>query len=274
MPSFSASKRADGVMAEAHIYLGKTTATQRSCIQKALEDIPYVTKCEIIPSFFLLTAMHQAESSKPIYVDVQGLRDGSTTQFLHQLMMAISRALKDNTQDAGEKTNAPALNRLRKDPLSYFDMFMAQVQEEARSNPLVVILDEFQCLCSLQEEGVSREAIFSRLRSQAQHGYNIHFILSGGGLLNQLTGQCDIASLFNIAHYEKLGCLEAKAARRLIRDGLTRVGNITENAVELLLDFTAGHPFYLQLLCSMLYDQAQEHKTIITSDAASLNTRE
>ncbi len=341
MPSFSASKRADGVMAEAHIYLGKTTATQRSRIQKALEDIPYVTKCEIIPSFFLLTAMHQAESSKPIYqpnpygptiaagarfygrevesqrisallhdqsqntttllwgqkrigktsfvlrleeqsrgdflpiyVDVQGLRDGSTTQFLHQLMMAISRALKDNTQDAGEKTNAPALNRLRKDPLSYFDMFMAQVQEEARSNPLVVILDEFQCLCSLQEEGVSREAIFSRLRSQAQHGYNIHFILSGGGLLNQLTGQCDIASLFNIAHYEKLGCLEAKAARRLIRDGLTRVGNITENAVELLLDFTAGHPFYLQLLCSMLYDQAQEHKTIITSDAASLNTRE
>src|SRR5258708_27199888 len=30
----------------------------------------------------------------------------------------------------------------------------------------------------------------------------------------------------------------ANAARRLIRDGLTRVGNITENAVELLLDFT------------------------------------
>jgi guanosine-3',5'-bis(diphosphate) 3'-pyrophosphohydrolase len=341
MVSFSASKRSDGVMAESHIYLGKTTSVQRSRIQKALEDVPYVTKAEVMPSSFLLTAMQQAESSKPIYqanpygptiaagarfygrevesqrisallhdqsqntaillwgqkrigktsfvlrleeqsrgdflpiyVDVQGLRDGSTTQFLHQLMMTISRVLKDNTQDSGEKVNVPALNRLRKDPLSYFDMFMAQVQEEARSYPLVVILDEFQCLCSLREEGVSRGAIFSRLRSHAQHGYGIHFILSGGGLLNQLTGQCDIALLFNIAHYEKLGCLEANAARRLIRDGLTRVGNITENAVELLLDFTAGHPFYLQLLCSMLYDQAQENKTIITSDAASLSTRE
>ena len=341
MVSFSASKRSDGVMAEAHIYLGKTTSVQRSRIQKALEDVPYVTKAEVMPSSFLLTAMQQAESSKPvyqanpygptiaagarfygrevesqrisallhdqsqntaillwgqkrigktsfvlrleeqsrgdflpIYVDVQGLRDGSTTQFLHQLMMTISRVLKDNTQDSGEKVNVPALNRLRKDPLSYFDMFMAQVQEEARSYPLVVILDEFQCLCSLREEGVSRGAIFSRLRSHAQHGYGIHFILSGGGLLNQLTGQCDIALLFNIAHYEKLGFLEANAARRLIRDGLTRVGNITENAVELLLDFTAGHPFYLQLLCSMLYDQAQENKTIITSDAASLSTRE
>lgn len=341
MISFSASKRADGVMAEAHIYLGKTTSAQRSRIQKALEDISYVTKAEVMPSSFLLTAMQQAESSKsmyqpnpygptiaagarfygreiesqristllhdqsqntaillwgqkrigktsfvlrleeqsrgdflPIYVDVQGLKDGSTTQFLHQLMTAVSRALKDNTQNAGERASVPALNRLRKDPLSYFDTFMMLAQEAARSHPLLVILDEFQCLCSLREEGVSRGAIFSRLRSHAQHGYGIRFILSGGGLLNQLTGQCDIASLFNIAHYEKLGCLEAKAARRLIRDGLTRVGNITENAVELLLDFTAGHPFYLQLLCSMLYDQAQENKTIITSDAASLSIRD
>ena len=340
MPGFSASRRADGVMAEAHIYLGKTTSTQRSRIQKALEGVLNVTKAEVIPSSFLSTSIQRGESSRqpyqanpygptiaagprfygrevesqrisallhdqsqntaillwgqkrigktsfvlrleeltrgdflPIYVDVQGLKDGSTTQFLHQLMMAISRALKDNTRVAGERASVPALNRLRKDPLSHFDTFMMLAQESARSHPLVVILDEFQCLCSLREEGVSRGAIFSRLRSHAQHGYSIHFILSGGGLLNQLTGQCDIASLFNIAHYEKLGCLEPKAARRLIRDGLTRVGNITENAVELLLDFTAGHPFYLQLLCSMLYEQAQENKTIITSDAASLSIR-
>ncbi len=67
MVSFSASKRSDGVMAEAHIYLGKTTSVQRSRIQKALEDVPYVTKAEVMPSSFLLTAMQQAESSKPVY---------------------------------------------------------------------------------------------------------------------------------------------------------------------------------------------------------------
>ncbi len=341
MVSFSASKRADGVMAEAHIYLGKTTSAQRSRIQKALEDMPYVTKAEVMPSSFLLTTMQQAESSRsiyqanpygptiaagarfygrviesqriatllhdqfqnttillwgqkrigktslvlrlkeqsqgdflPVYIDMQGLKDSSTSQFLHQLMMGISRILNSKMPDATQEISVPALNKLRKDPLTHFDTFMILAQEAARDYPLIVILDEFQCLCSLREDGISRGAIFSRLRSHAQHGYGIHFILSGGGLLNQLTGQCDIVSLFNIAHYEKLGCLEAKAARRLIRDGLTRVGNITENAVELLLDFTAGHPFYLQLLCSMLYDQAQENKTIITSDAASLSIRD
>jgi hypothetical protein len=157
--------------------------------------------------------------------------------------------------------------------MAYFDMFMVSLQKIAKQHPLVVILDEFQCLCSLREEVVSRSAIISRLRSHSQHGYGIHFILSGGGLSSQLTSQCDIASLFNISHYERLGCLERKAAHQLIKDGLSKVGNITEPAIELLLDITAGHPFYLQLLCSMLFDQAKENKTIITADAVTQSIR-
>jgi hypothetical protein len=163
----------------------------------------------------------------------------------------------------------PALNKLRKDPLSYFDTFMMLVQEVARYHPFVVILDEFQCLCSLQEGMVSRAAIFSRLRSYAQHGYGIHFILSGGGLRGQLIGHCNLASLFNISHEEKLNCLETKATHQLIKDGLTNIGRIAEPAIQLLLDLTSGHPYYLQLLCSMLYDYAQENKIMITFYAAS-----
>lgn len=341
MPSFSAYKRADGVMAEAHIYLSKTTSTQRTRIQKALEDMPYVTKVEVIPSSLFSTSMQQPASSKPIYqpnpygpavaaglrfygrevecqrisvflrdqsqnttillwgqkrigktslvlrlqeqsqgdflpvyIDVQGLKDGSTSQFLYQLMSRISMALKENIPDSVQEISVPALKRLRKDPLPYFDIFMALVHEVARNHPLVVILDEFQCLCSLREEVISRSAIFSRLRSYSQHGHGIHFILSGGGLMSQLTGQCDMALLFNIAHDEKLGCLEVKAAHQLVRDGLTKAGNITERAIELLLDLTAGHPFYLQLLCSMLYERAQENKTSITPHAATKSIRE
>src|SRR5258708_19353481 len=54
-------------MAEAHIYLSKTTSTQRTRIQKALEDMPYVTKVEVIPSSLFSTSMQQLASSKPIY---------------------------------------------------------------------------------------------------------------------------------------------------------------------------------------------------------------
>lgn len=336
MPDFSTHKRADGVMAEGHIYLGSTTPAQRSRIQKALGGVPYVTRVEVIHASFLSAPAPQSKSSKlihwsnpygptiaqgsrfygreiecqrisahlrgpsqntvillwgqkrigktslvlhleeqlrgdflPVYMDVQGLRDASTTQFLHQLMIGISRSLKDNRLGLAREITVPALNRLRKDPLPYFDTFMAMVQEAAQQHPLVVILDEFQCLCSFQEEIVSRAAIFSRLRSYAQHGHGIQFILSGGGLRSQLTGKCDLASLFNIAYDEKLNCLETKVAHQLIKDGLANIGRITESAIQLLLDLTARHPYYLQLLCSMLYDYAQENKTMITFYAAS-----
>lgn len=205
----------------------------------------------------------------PIYIDVQGLTDSSTSQFLHQLMIQISIALQKKGGEVAQEISVPAFNKLRKNPLSHFDTFIALVQQVAVTRPLVVILDEFQCLCSLREEVISREAIFSRLRSYSQHGRNVRFILSGGGLSHQLAEHCNMTSLFNIAHDEKLGCLETQDAYKLVKDGLTKVGNITSHAIQLLLDLTASHPFYLQLLCYALHEQALEEKILITADSVS-----
>lgn len=341
MQRFTSCKRPDGVTAEAHIYLGKTTSAQRNRLQKALEGTPYVNSVEVIHSSFLSSPTQDsgsprlilqsnpygprlAEGSRfygreieckqisallreqtqntaillwgqkrigktslilrlkelaqgdflPIYIDMQGLKDASTTQFLHQLMNSISQALRNNIQDLAYEMTVPPLHTLRKDPLSYFDNFMMLVQEVALRYPLVVILDEFQCLCSLREEKASRSAIFSRMRSRSLHGQGIHLVLSGGGLLSQLTEQGDISSLFNITHDVKLGYLGTMAGHKLIKNGLTQVGSITELAIDLLLELTAGHPFYLQLLCSRLYEYAQEHKTMITQQVVTQNVQE
>ncbi len=353
MPTFYAARRPDGVMADVHVYLGKTTLAQRNRIQKALEGVYSVNTVELIQAPLLATSIlpftsskastpfHQATQANTgiarelhyanpygsgiaegsrfygreverervlgflrnktqnvaillwgqrrigktsfvlslkeqaagvflsIYIDLQGVKDASTAMFIHRLMNRITQALKDNAVDTPQEITVPALNRLRKDPLAYFDTFMDRIQEITRRYPLVLTLDEFQCLNTLREEGASRSAIFNRLRSHSQHGQGIHLILSGGGLLSYLKDQSDITSLFNIAHAEKLGCLEPKAASKLIKDGLSKVGSITDNAITLLLNYTAGHPYYLQLLCSMLYDFAQENRSMLTSDVVS-----
>src|SRR5258708_23465318 len=136
----------------------------------------------------------------PVYIDMQGLRDSSTHQFLYQLMSRISIAFKEKTE---REITTPAFNKTRKDPLSYFDTFMARIQQATQNHPLIVILDEFQCLCSLREDLVSREAIFSRLRSHSQHGRSVRFILSGGGPRRPLTTPCGKAPLFYIVPHAK-----------------------------------------------------------------------
>lgn len=343
MASFSTYRRADGVMAEAHIHLSSTTAARRARLQKELEHIAYITRVEMIPSAFLTSAfsrpvaapsahpayhpnpygpmvasgerfygrktecqrvsdllynaaqnttillwgqrrigktslmLHLREQLHgdllPVYIDVQGLTESSTAQFLHRLMNQIAAALKGNEAERDLEITVPALNRVRRDPLSYFDTFIDLVQQIAPRHLLVVMLDEFQCLASLREEIVSREAIFGRLRSHAQHGRGIRFILGGGGQRSQLLSQGNIASLFHIAYDEHVGCLEREDASRLVKNGLTKVGKITPHAIEMLLDLTAGHPYYLQLLCFMLYEQALEQNETITADLVAQYVR-
>jgi GTP diphosphokinase / guanosine-3',5'-bis(diphosphate) 3'-diphosphatase len=338
MQGFTTNRRPDGVTAEVYIYLGTTTAKQRSRIVKTLEAAPYVNNVDIIHSSFLSSSPEHpssprvtptrnpygpglAEGSRfygreteckrissliadqdqstaillwgqkrigktslllrlkaqaqgdylPIYIDMQGIRDVSTIQFLYQMMSNFSQAIRATTQDFEQGITTPQLHRLRKDPLGHFDTFMAQVQKILQNQALVVILDEFQCLSTLRDEDISLGAIISRLRSLALHRKGLHFILSGGGLLSQFADQSGIISLFNITHDERLGSLRSSPARRLIRDGLTRVGGITELAIDLLFNLTGGHPFYLQLLCFRLYEQAQEERTMITQYMVSQN---
>ena len=48
MPTFYATRRPDGVMADVQVYLGKITPNQRERIQNALESIHSVNTVELI----------------------------------------------------------------------------------------------------------------------------------------------------------------------------------------------------------------------------------
>jgi hypothetical protein len=151
---------------------------------------------------------------------------------------------------------------------------MERVQDAVQFHSLVVILDEFQYICDLREETVNLFDLFNHFCSLSEHGHGFHLIVSGGGLLSQLTTQLGLSTLLNVAYDEKLVCLAEQAASRLIKDGLNQVGEVEEDAVNLLLRVTAGHPYYLQLLCYKLFEQAREGITAITYETTSQTIEE
>lgn len=202
----------------------------------------------------------------PVFIDMHHLSGGTTIQFMHYFMKCTSQILKDKLPELALEVTVPKFNIFKKDPLNHFDAFIAYAGDISKSSSLVMILDEFQCLCELSENEVSRDAIFTRLRSNVQHGRGMHLILSGGGLRSYLTDQTGISSLFTIMHDEKLGYLQDQDASRLIKDGLGKVWTVSDDALRYLLDITGGHPYYLQLLCSKLYDQTQKPRAELTGD--------
>ncbi|HVB24503.1 MAG TPA: HD domain-containing protein [Ktedonobacteraceae bacterium] len=215
----------------------------------------------------LLYRIEELTSSEflPVYIDLTGLAYCSTTRFLHELIHTIFELIKATSPQTAQSLTMPHFDRIKADPLGQFDRFLEKARNAVSYRPLVVILDEFQCLNDLHEDILlTHQAIFNHVHSLSQHTHRMHFILSGNGLSSEFLAQSGLASLLADAHTEKLSHLETEAAERLIRDGLSKLAEVKDEAVELLLDMTGRHPYYLQLLCYKLFDQAQEEKIAFT----------
>ncbi len=192
-----------------------------------------------------------------VFVDMQRLSGRSTTIFIRDILRAIAQAL-------GQPEETPKLNRLKRDPLGYFRSFLDN-NPILRHKHLVLIIDEFQLLPHLTEEEVTLADLNRTFRSLIQHRGGLTIIFSGGGVLGALLQQPEASFMLEVAHYQKIDCLEETAARQLIVEPAQHV-TYAEKVVDNLLYLTAGHPYYLQWLCGELVARADREQQRIIAD--------
>nr|NIP23025.1 hypothetical protein [Phycisphaerae bacterium]NIP50980.1 hypothetical protein [Phycisphaerae bacterium]NIX26840.1 hypothetical protein [Phycisphaerae bacterium] len=102
--------------------------------------------------------------------------------------------------------------------------------------------------------------IFTYLRHLMQHAHGISFIFAGTHRLEEM-GTDYWSVLFNIALYRPVGFLDNAAATHLIRDPVSPNIIYDDLAVDKILRVTAGHPYFLQLVCYTLVNRANANKT-------------
>jgi hypothetical protein len=93
-----------------------------------------------------------------------------------------------------------------------------------------------------------------------QHGGDLGFIFVGTHRLEALSS--DYWSIFfNIALYKNVAFLDEGAARELIVEPVAGFGlRYDELAVDKMLRVTAGHPYFLQLICHALVNHANRER--------------
>lgn len=182
------------------------------------------------------------------FVDMQRLSGRSTIMFLRDIIKELATAVAD------ERTRPPSISRMKRDPLGYFRGFLEN-SPPLQDKFIVIILDEFQLLSNLQEEGVTLADINRYFRSLIQHRGGLSIIFSGGGVLDHLLRQPEASFMLEVARQQKVDCLDAAAARQLIIRPAPRI-QYDDAVVDRLLALTAGHPYYLQWLCGELVSQA------------------
>ena len=182
------------------------------------------------------------------YLNLQELGGRNTTVFLWKILQEIAGQLQQGN------VSAPSYRRMKHAPLGYFDSFMENALSKAQKY-VVLLIDEFQLLSTLEPLKVSLADINDYFRNLTQKRVGITIIFSGGGILADLRQQSGAVKLLEVSRYQKIGILGENDARALITEPVTRY-TLDDEVAEHLIALTAGHPYFLQLLCSNLHTHA------------------
>jgi hypothetical protein len=120
---------------------------------------------------------------------------------------------------------------------------------------LLILLDEFEELEAAVKSERLDERVFNFLRHWVQHDQQVNIIFCGTHRLEALTSNY-WSVLFNISLQRPVGYLERSQAMRLIQEPVSQFGmRYDDLALDKLWWVTAGHPYFLQLLCHHLVDR-------------------
>jgi hypothetical protein len=193
------------------------------------------------------------EDTLPVYVDGQtlGLDPGMASFFLN-LATEIAFALEDH----GFEIQPPEMEDFAATPAAAFErVFLPQVRRAIGERHLLIMFDEFEELETAVRRGDLEPSIFGFLRHLIQHEPDLSVIFCGTHRLEQLASDY-WNILFNISLYQHIAYLGREEAMRLIQQPVAPFNmQYDDLALDKMWRVTAGHPYFLQLLCHSLVNQ-------------------
>lgn len=189
----------------------------------------------------------------PVYLDgqVMGLDPGLANFFLN-LATEITFALEDQ----GVEMTQPNLEEFESSPAATFErQFLTKVLQIIGERHLLILFDEFEELEGAVQRGHLDASIFGYLRHLMQHHPALSFIFCGTRRLEELAADYWNV-LFNISLYYRVGYLFHEEAMRLVQQPVEPFEmRYDDLALDKMWRVTAGHPYFLQLLCHSLVNR-------------------
>ena len=125
------------------------------------------------------------------------------------------------------------------------------------SQRVVLLLDEFEVAAQGFLRGEFSDQFFGVLRAWASFGLITMVVVSATDLFELAVGSQMASPFANIFVVLRLGAFSREAASQLATLG----GSVpfSQEEVDFVVDTTGGHPFFIQMLCSLLIDAKNEN---------------
>ncbi len=208
----------------------------------------------------------------PVYLDGQALGlDPGLPNFFLALATEIAFALEDR----GFDVPPPEYQDLLDSPAAFFEReFLVNVRRAIGARHLLIMFDEFEELETAARRGNLDPSVFGFLRHLIQHSERLSVIFCGTHRLEELASDYWNV-LFNISLYRHIGFLEQDEALRLVQEPVAVYGmRYDDLALDKIWRVTAGHPYFLQLLCHSLvnhHNRTQRNYVTVADVNAALD---
>jgi len=186
----------------------------------------------------------------PVYVDLEGMlpRSSKTALPIQIFFWKVAVTIAEELSDAGIDLPMPQQNEFEDADWS-FKEFLRRAVKETGGKGIVVLFDEFQAIEPRQ--GILNVDIYHMLRHIIQHSRGVSFILSGTMEIERLMREYK-AAMFGAALTKRIDFLDERDARKLIISPVKNYITYTQEAEDVIVQLTACHPYFVQLVCYTL----------------------
>ena len=172
---------------------------------------------------------------------------------LDEILYDFARDIVDWLGISRSTITIPSQQDLKVEPREFFEIFLKQIYHRLEGKNIVLLLDEFDVLWD--DDGTKKSPFIDFLTSRINQEEKLFIILFLGRRGNSLEY---ISYLFGgkVPHQE-LGLLNKSDTENLITEIAKVILEYEPEAIEAIWELAGGHPYYTQLLCFSLFQQAR-----------------
>ena len=196
----------------------------------------------------------------PVYFDLQDKAGKPLEELLYELASRISSAVGTTTPDRNLFYNSNNFFRAE---------FLPKVSKTIPKGGLVLLFDEFDVLDSPTQANAG-QSFFPYLRSWMTEIKSVQFVFVIGRRPEDLS--IKTLATFKAVRATRISRINRNSAESLIRQSEKENSlNWSDKAIERLWEICQGHTYFTQLLCSVIFENAQDDELIETPEANESN---
>ncbi|NDJ15958.1 tetratricopeptide repeat protein [Myxacorys almedinensis] len=182
--------------------------------------------------------------------------EGDSRKPIGVVLHELARDSLDYFERVSDRVDVPTIAALTEQPQLFVDRFLPDLREALGVKNIVLLLDEFDAVGNYRPDMKDAAGhLFPFLQSEVYQHRDLYIIPVVG---RQLTDLGSLLSLFREAPYQEVGRLDRRSAEKLITKPAGKILEYFPGAIDEILELSAGHPYFTQLLCFSLFVNARQ----------------